>query len=267
MIVEALTWLTTPAPSWARKGGYLKELIAIQARYKRCRAAWASHLDNTRDEIENAAQQCLRKQHAVIYGSGLLLDIPLSALADQFERVTLVDVAHLRPTRRQARRFKNVFLTEMDIAGVVNGILLGVAKGADTLPQPTLPALDDPETVDLVVSPNLLTQLPLTPCQLLVQHLNLSEAELRAFSRRIMQTHLDHLAGLNAVRCLIAETAIQHVDAQGQILHERDPLHGLTLPGSDRSWAWTVAPLGEVSPSYAVRNIVSASTSVPQPAQ
>ncbi len=192
-----------------------------------------------------------------------MLDIPLTGLAEAFERVTLVDVAHLRSTRRAAQRFKNVRLVETDIAGVSNGILLGVAKGADTLPRPTPPVIDDTPSIDLIVSANLLTQLPLTPCHLLKQHLDLSEDDLNTYARYIMQVHLDHLASFDAMKCLIAETAIQHIDEQGQIVHERDPLNGLVLASPDRTWEWTVAPHGEVSQSYAVRNIVSASTTMP----
>ncbi len=267
MIYEALTWLTTPAPDWARKGGYLKELIAIQARHRRCRADWASHLDKTREVIRHAIPHCAQRRHVVIYGSGLLLDIPFDSLSEAFDAVTLVDVAHLRATRRKARRHANVTFLEMDIAGVVNGLLLGIAKGADTLPRPVPPTIENKPLVDLVVSANLLSQLPLLPCRFLSQTYDFPEKMLNAYAGAIMQAHLDHIASFNAVQCLIAETETQHVDKRGNVIHTEDSLHGVAFPASERTWQWNIAPRGEVSQAHAVCNIVSASTRVPPPRQ
>ena len=103
-----MTWLTTPAPQWARQPGYLKELIAIQARYRRYRDSWEPHLHASRTVIIAAVDRCDRRHHAIVYGSGLLLDIPLDTLSRAFARLTLVDAVHLRSTRRLARHFANL---------------------------------------------------------------------------------------------------------------------------------------------------------------
>ena len=264
MLLEALTWLTTPAPDWARQAGYLKELIAIRARHRRWRDQWAPHLKASRDAIEQAAERCTRRRHAIVYGSGLLLDIPLAALANGFDKVTLVDAVHLRSTRREARRHSNVVFIEADISGVAIGLLLGTAKGADRLPRPAPPPLEEFGTVDLVISANLLTQLSVTPCRLLNRYLNLPQSELDRYAVQIMRAHLDHLNDYNAVVCLIAEFRIEHVGMDRHILESIDPLHGLSLPTAINSWQWTVAPLGEVSRAYTVRNNVAAAITMPQ---
>jgi hypothetical protein len=263
MLVEAFTWLTTPAPEWARKTGYLKELIAIRARYRRCRDDWAPHLDNTREAIQSAIAICAQRRQAVIYGSGLLLDIPLETLARAFDTVTLVDAAHLRATRRAARHLDNINFVEADIGGVANGLLLGMAKGADSLPRPVPPAIDDDPRIDLVVSANLLTQLPVLPIHFLNQNLNVAKTELDDYARIVMQAHLDHLEGFNAVRCLISETTTRHLDDKGKVMKSYDTLQGLAVPPPDRTWHWNIAPLGEVSRYHAISNIVSASTTAP----
>lgn len=264
MLLEALTWLTTPAPDWARQAGYLKELIAIQARHRRWHNQWMPHLEASRDAIEQAAERCTRRRHAIVYGSGLLLDIPLAALANGFDKVTLVDAVHLRSTRREVRHHSNVVFVEADISGVAIGLLLGTAKGADRLPRPAPPSLEGLGAVDLVVSANLLTQLSVTPSRLLNRYLNLSQSELDRYAVQIMRAHLDHLNEYNAVVCLIAESQIEHVGLVGHILESIDPLHGLSLPAAINSWQWTVAPLGEVSRAYTVRNNVAAAITMPQ---
>lgn len=262
MLAEAFTWLTTPAPHWARKAGYLHELIAIQARHRRHRKAWAPHLEASREAVRQAITRCTQRRHAVVYGSGLLLDVPLEALSDGFDRVTLYDAAHLRATRRAARRHGNVHCAEADLSGVAAGLLLGTAKGADRLPRPAAPAIDGP--VDLAVSANLLTQLPVTPLRFLERHLDLAIEDLDLYARAIMQAHLDHLQSLDAVCCLIAETEIARIGRDGAILDTDDPLRGLQLPPIQSRWHWSVAPLGEVSRDYAIRNHVAAAITIPQ---
>lgn len=264
MFREALTWLTTPAPDWARQAGYLKELIAIQARYHRCRTAWTPHLEASSAATLEAVKRCERQRHAIVYGSGLLLDVPLTELSNAFERVTLVDAAHLRSTRRAARRHGNVHCVEADLSGVAIGLLLGTAKGADRLPDPAPPLIAPQDDIDLVVSANLLTQLPVTPLRFLDQRLDLSADATSRYARTIMQAHLDHLNRIDAVRCVIAETAIEHVAADGAIIDTIDPLLGISLPPAQHRWEWMVAPWGEVSRTYAVRNLVAASITMPQ---
>ena len=199
MLLEALTWLTTPAPQWARQPGYLKELIAIQARYRRYRDPWEPHLQASRAAIIAAVDRCDRRHHAIVYGSGLLLDIPLDTLSRAFARVTLVDAVHLWSTRRLARQFTNVRCAETDLSGVAVGLLLGTANGTDQLPRPIAPTIEPPKEIDLVISANVLTQLPVTPLQYLDRHLPLPADDLDLYARAIMQAHLDHLAQLDAV--------------------------------------------------------------------
>ena len=264
MIHEALTWLTTPAPDWARKLGYLRELIAIDARYRRCRAAWEPHLKASHDTIRKAIARCERRRQAVVYGSGLLLDIPIDDLSNAFRNVTLVDAAHLRKTRRTLRRFDNVGCVEADVSGVALGLLLGAGKGADRLPQPAAPPMDASSSIDLVVSANLLAQLPIIPLRFLDRRLGLPGDAQHDYARAIMRAHLDHLAGFGAVRCLITETRSERVSDDGTVLESSDVLRGLELPMAERSWDWTVAPVGEVSRGFAIRNHVAAAIILPQ---
>ena len=52
--------------------------------------AWAGHLFATRNFVTKAADLCEKQNLVVVVGSGLLLEVPLKALAERFERVFLV---------------------------------------------------------------------------------------------------------------------------------------------------------------------------------
>jgi hypothetical protein len=260
MISEAFTWLTTSAPRWARKAGYLQELIAIRARYRRQRANWASHLDASQAVIRDAIAMCPKRRQVLVYGSGLLLDIPLKELAAAFEAVTLIDAAHLRETWKIARNLCNVHCVETDIAGVTASLLTETIPDESNFPPPNPPEVYNERPVDLVISANLLTPLTETPLQFLRRRGDFTEDTLNIFAQTIMMAHLDHLASFDAVCCLIVETEIQFLAANGTVERVESPLRGIPLPLADRTWFWEIARRGEVSPSHAIRNRVAAVT-------
>jgi hypothetical protein len=264
MLLEALNWIATPAPDWARRAGYLTELIATQARHRRWRAQWAPHHQACQVAIRDAMAQCSTRHHALIYGSGLLGDIPLGALAAAFERVTLVDVAHLWPQRLSARRYPNVTMIERDISGVVQGLLHGVAKGADRIPEPTPKLPEDHAAVDFVVSANLLSQLAVVPLRFLAQRMALSGDTANAYAKSIAAAHLHHLDAFNGVRCLIADTKRRIVARDGTVQQIDPQLPGISLPAHNRSWWWELAPFGEISRTSRLQAHVVAITMRPE---
>ena len=254
MISEGLHWALTPAPDWARRVGYLKELVAIRARHRRWRRQWAPDLHASRTAICAAMAGCTRRRQAMVYGSGPLLDIPLRELAESFETVTLVDAAHLWPTRLAARRYPNVRLVERDVSGVVAGLLEGVPKGADTLPVPRPNLPHDHDTVDFLVSANILSQLALVPLQFLGRYLLLSSDEAADFARAVAEAHLAHLNLFDGARCLITDTRQEQVSRDGAVQNTTSQLPGTILPPHDATWWWDVAPPGELSPNFGVRS-------------
>ncbi|MBL4720963.1 MAG: hypothetical protein JKY20_07525 [Alphaproteobacteria bacterium] len=260
MLLEAIEYALTPAPSWARRSGLLHDLIAVKGRYRRHRCVWEPHLDNTRSAILAAAALCVRNRTALILGSGALYDIPLAPLCDQFEQVVLIDAVHPWRARRIARRQRNAIFAHVDLSGVYDALLLGVAHGADSAPEPRISSVPDiePTDVDLVISANLLSQLPLAPVEFMHRHVTLSpDAETR-FARTILQAHLDYIAGFSAVTGLITDRTRQTLDRDGSVLRASDALYGLALPAPDREWIWDIAPLGELSRHESSHNHVHA---------
>jgi len=263
MLLEALNWIATPAPDWARRVGYLTELIATQARHRRWRKQWAPHHQASRAAIRAAMAQCHRRRHALIYGSGLLRDIPLGELAAGFDKVTLVDVAHLWPQRLTARRHANVELIERDVSGVALGLLHGSAKGAERISPPRPAPPPDWADIDFVVSANLLSQLAVVPLRFLAQRIPLSTEAANAYARDIAVAHLDHLSGFDCVRCLITDTERQVVARDGAVQQIDAQLPGVSLPPHRDAWWWDLAPFGEISKTSSLRARVVAITTTP----
>ncbi len=255
MLFELLEYLTTPCPPVARRMGYLREAVAIRARYARHRAAWQPHLAASREVIRRAVARCASRRRAVVLGSGLLLDVPLEELAAAFEEVELVDLVHLRPARRRAAKFANVVLRETDITGVAVALERGEREKRTGLPPPAPPAIGD---ADLIVSANVLSQLPVVPTAYLARRRRHAEGEVTAFARRLVESHLEWLNGQKGVVVLLTDIARAYVEGEDRVVQKYDVLYGVRLPPADHEWDWTVGPVGEVTSRFALRNRVAA---------
>ncbi|MBO1022202.1 hypothetical protein IPV08_19770 [Methylobacterium sp. SD274] len=237
MLIEAIHYLTTPASRAQRRLGYLSESVRLLSRSRRCRLAWADHLAAARSAIMQSCADLVRRRTAVILGSGLLDDVPLSYLAERFERVILVDMIHPWPARWMARRHANVSLQIVDLSGCANWLRGEGERHADPL------AVFDSDDIDLVVSANLLSQLPILP----VDWFESRGIPLpHGLGAEIVAMHLRGLAGLWAHVCLITDTEELTEDRDGRVIERFDLLHGVALPPSDHSWIWEIAPFGEI---------------------
>ena len=250
MLREAFEWVFTPASPVARRLGYLKETIALEARFRRNRTAWAEHLEASRRAIADAADAATGKDTALILGSGPLLDVPLGLLARRFDRVILADIVHPWRARGPARRLRNVHLMELDATGLAEA-LAGWRMG-DAMPTPAIPTLPPDIAPDLTVSLNLVSQLATMPCR----HLGLAGEEAAALHRDLASAHLSFLRALPVRVALIADLA---QDSRFPDRVERwEPLEGLDLPPPDRAWDWRIAPEGERADGASQINRVAA---------
>jgi hypothetical protein len=249
VILEFLEYLTTDCPADARRLGYLREAIGIKARHRRHCEAWGPHLARSRALVGAAAERCPQHRTALVLGSGLLLDIPLGALSAAFERVLLADMVHLRQARRVAARYANVALVTADLTGLAAAFPGGIEAPA------VISLFRDDDTVDLVVSANLLAQLPL-PFAARMRRSGAGEDAVRGFCRSVVEAHLAYLAAFEARVCLITEFSREAVGCDGGVHRIEDALFGVTLPLEDTAWSWDMAPPGEVSRTYGTRNRV-----------
>jgi len=247
MLAELITYLTTPCPKYARKLGYLTEIIAIQARFQRVQSAWLPHTQHTKQFILRTAKQCPQSRKVLVLGSGVLADIPIKQLAQQFEQVILLDLAHLRPVRRQVKKYPNVHLQISDILGWQTSLFncqLNDPADLQTL-TPHFPIIE--ADTDLVISANILSQLPVLPRNYIEKRAPHLIPYLDDWCRTIIQQHVHYLSQLPCRSCLITDTKHTLVNHQHEIQYEIDMLYGTELPKPQRHWSWQIAPQGEMS--------------------
>lgn len=233
MLREWFIHRTTPAPEPVKRLGYLKEQIAIAARHRRLYPAWKEHLERSRRFVLWSAANCSGQNKAVILGSGGLLDVPLCDLANDFAEVVLVDICHPPAVQAWAAQYPNVYLVEADLTGLIDDLAQGEMPAEPPLPD--IPEAD----ADLVVSLNLLGQLPLIPAR------HVPEKQAKTFAAEIQRQHLRALQALPGRVCLITETLREFVE-DGEVDEIEPALADIKLPEPDERWIWNLAPAPEV---------------------
>jgi len=243
--------------------GHLAESIAIRARQRRCRAAWASHRAHTRAALLDAVERDTRSERrrtALVLGSGPLLDIPLAELAARFESVWLVDLVHPWSARWQAHGFSNVRLITHDVSECLDGLLHDPHAA---VPVPTR-FLDEP-SIDWVASVNLVSQLPRLPAAWLVRRGRLDEAHAARFAQAMIEAHLAWLTAFAAPVCLVADLVQTEVDARDETVELADYRTLFQGWESTREWRWDVAPPGELATGGHAWHSVAALRKATQP--
>ncbi len=259
MIIEFLKHLTIPSPSRLKEIGYLKELLAIQSRYNRCKQHWQQHVETTKQQIVESARTCKQHRKVVLMGTGLLLDIPVQELSQMFTEVLLIDIIHVPEVERYCRQFANVRCVHHDVTEMVNQLYeLGTMKGKGGLPthavQPTY-LLDDSE-IDLVVSVNIMSQLPIMPQLYLERTCGFKESDFRGFNSSMVQQHLEYLRKFNASVLLITDVHRHLLDATGKIVDTENVIEHISLPKQRHEWKWDIAPRPEEYREWDVVHVV-----------
>lgn len=254
MIVEALRHLLIRCPPELKRLGVLYDLIALEARAKRLGPAWASHRTAAAEALADFALAAPRKETCIVAGSGLLLEVPLEALAGAFRRVVLVDLFHMPAVRRRAARLPTVTLLAHDVTGVM------AALGGRTLPAPAA-SLPGAAEADVVISANMTSQLALTPLAVQQATGRYTPDALAQWEKALIADHLALLAGMPGRAVLLTDVVRQTREAGGgAVLDDDDLLRGVALPDLDgrREWWWDIAPAPEEHRRSDVRHRVVA---------
>lgn len=232
MLAEIAVYLTTPCPRAHRRAGHLRAAVDLWSRAGRCAAAWAPHYARCHEVVAAAVRDLPARRKALVLGSGLLRDVPVRALERQFRSVILVDVVHLSTVR---------------LAGLLRPRLTFVIEDLARLdgPDPLARFRADPE-IDLVVSANVLSQLPLVPAAAA------ERARAPDPSRAVVERHLAGLSGFAGRVCLLTDTAQLTVGRDGRECDRIDLVEGVELPPTPHRWRWTLAPFGEDAPGHAL---------------
>ncbi len=208
-----------------------------------------------------AVDLTLRKDTCVVVGSGLLLEVPLDALAQRFGRVYLIDMFHMPSVRRAAKYHGNVSLLTGDITGVFTAIKEGPAPGPHVpAPPAKIPHLAE---ADLVVSCNCLTQLAGPFIAIFGQSPSFSDLDADKLAYQIMGNHAHAIAtGARGVGLIITDIE-RHALAGVHTTERIDLLKALKLPPTpththNEEGSWRIAPRGEDPPRHDIEHIVAA---------
>jgi hypothetical protein len=230
--------------------GYLRELMAIRGRAWRCWNAWKPHLEKSKSIIRSAMELCPQRRKAVILGSGMLHDLPVDELSAAFREVLLVDIVH--PLRNWLPNFrhKNLQRVTADVTGTAEEVYRIAKVPGTTLPrtEPSL-FLDDPD-IDLVVSLNLLSQLPVIPTTYLEHSGVHSPEDIQAFARHLIASHLGYLLRFACTVTLITDVEKLTLNRAGTVVGKSSVLRGVELPCEGEPWIWKLAPKPEVDADY-----------------
>jgi hypothetical protein len=247
MIAE---YLVTPGSHPLRGMGYLRELLNIKARAWRCWCGWQPHLERSKAVIRTAIESCQQRRKAVILGSGLLYDVPVAELSAAFREVQLVDIIHPPKSSWPAGLFQNLRPVTADVTGTAEDVFHMAKIAGATLPR-TEPGLflDDPE-VDLVVSLNLLSQLPVVPTEHLTRAGVHSPDAIAAYGRWLIEAHLAYIQRFQCLVALITDMEKLTVDRAGAVVERSSALRGVPLPWWGEEWIWRLAPRPEADEDY-----------------
>ncbi|MGB0911874.1 MAG: hypothetical protein ACPGYT_16055, partial [Nitrospirales bacterium] len=126
----------------------------------------------------------------------------------------------------------------------------------------TLPHVEVPDTyhhvpnIDLVLSVNLASQLPISPLKYLKHTMSHDEYALEQFAKNLMVAHFTWLSNFTCATALICDKAWETLDVNGKLIEKHDPLHGLISQAATKEWDWEVEPRHETGSERSRRNRV-----------
>ncbi len=254
MIIEFIRYLTASSTKEARRFGHLYESIAILERENRCRQFWLSHRENCKKFILKSCQEIVNKNNLLILGSGHLHEIPIEELSLLFNHIELVDVVHLKSTTRKFNKLKNIKFVNADITELEQNIL----KEKKIINK--IPRLFQDKRYDMVISANLLSQIPNHLKSYLAKNAKnqLAEKELTQFALQVSHDHYQYLLNFHCPIVLITDVESQFLDKYNNVIEIQTPDFNIPFPDAGEQWWWEIAPINEVSKEYSIKMKVSA---------
>lgn len=215
-IVYARSFWRTPAAFRP----YLVDAVGLWARGTRVFRAWTPHLNKTLAALDTGIDDIAPRRTVAVLGSGPLFDVPVESLARTFERVLLIDLAHLSTTDRRIARYPNIERVWRDLAPEGERRPLEFLRGIADL--------------DWVISVNLTSQI--------------GRGAPAGEERAAIDAHLDGLLALEVPVTVITDVDYRIFDRQGTLIEEMDMMRGRQMPFPESRWLWEVAPFGEEAP-------------------
>ena len=254
MIREIFTYLSErPSHPSARTFGHLFESISLLSREKRCQKSWLPHRTQCKEFISDHLNESLHFESILVLGSGPLHEIPIDLLSKTFKRVVLVDIVHLKSTKKSVEHLKNIEFVEHEISEIEN-LLKNEKKLIEKIPK-TFTA----ENWGLILSVNIMSQLPLHLNSYIKKRLknHFTENDVDHYLKQVTLNHLRYLESFNAPVLLITDTETDYYDKKELVLETDKNYTHLKLPQALNEWTWNVAPIPEFQKDVGIKMRVS----------
>lgn len=242
MIRELLTYLSErPSLKEATTFGHLFESISLLSREQRCKKTWATHRASCKQFIASELKNAKHFESILVLGSGPLHEIPIEVLSKHFKRVVLVDIVHLKSTKKSVAHLDNIEFIEHEITEVEAP--LRIQKTLKNVVPETF--LD--QDWGLVLSVNVMSQLPLHLETYIEKKLKnkFADKQKEEFLKNITRNHLSYLQAFHTNVLLITDTQTFYYDKKEQIIQTDNNYEHLNLPKPTEEWNWNVAPIPE----------------------
>ncbi len=231
-----------PKKKILRRMGYLSDQKGIMNRYLEEAEQWESHLRNTTEFVRESLAAA-KPSHAVILGSGWLLDLPPEEILAYCGKVSLVDINHPPQILHQLRKYPAIIPVKADITGGLIRRSYEMAEECrrsgklfdpDALEVP-VPSAGDGH--DFIISLNVLDQLDGLIVDYLLRFFNMPEGPVMRFRERIQQAHIGMVSSRSC--CIIADEKEIVTDKNDREVAATDLLLA-DLPGGDHveGWIW-----------------------------
>lgn len=180
------------------KMGYYRYQQGLIHRHLEQGSGWDSHLENSRRFILQAVD-LIKPERVTVLGSGWLLDLPLSEIAEKTGSVILADIVHPPEVIKQAGEIKGVTVMELDATGGLIAEVWNKRPGYCLFKRPfstagiIIPEFKPGFDPGLVISLNILSQLDTLPVRFLTERSKIDDNELQTFRRDIQTKHIAFL--------------------------------------------------------------------------
>ncbi|MDA0707735.1 MAG: hypothetical protein O2963_01480, partial [Proteobacteria bacterium] len=225
--------------------------IAIDYRYKRCKEHWDSHLNKCKTFIIDALKNIPDGSKVVIIGSGGLYDVPIEVLIEHKMEITCIDIVHQTHAKRKARNFK--FIAQ-DITSLIKPVYYYIEHN-EPLPDSFDPQVIFPYKADLIISLNILSQLP-------INMMRYAEEKNRplpeSFEHDVIKVHLHWLFDQKTAIVLISDIERKYFKDKDYSSTEKALPNLETLQNPLDQWQWDLAPAGEIDKNMHVTHTVGA---------
>ena len=222
--------------------GLIEDQEGIMRRYLAEKGGQNNHLANSKNFIIESLKDSGAKKVAIL-GSGWLLDVSVSFLAEKIETVYFIDIRHPKAITYKYRKQENFKFIEMDLSGDLLSQVYTILNqkviptSSELLKMLEFKPLKLPFSVDFTVSLNLLSQLDTLIIDYIEKVLGKPLENVQEIRQAIQKQHLDMLSP--DCSCLI--TDIEEINLTSDLTTiESKPLIFAKLPDGtlQEEWVW-----------------------------